>query len=187
MLTDVPSADKMMTRLSDLLRMSFEDVGAQVTMLSREIEFVNVYLEIEQIRFEDRLNVIFDIAADTLDAEVPHLLLQPLVENALRHGISRLSSGGEIRIAASHDEHTLHLLIRDNGLGLGNRDGPPSEAGLGLKATRERLETMFGRAQAFEVRSPVEGGVEVAVRIPFRLHEAPSKHEIATGNLKGRL
>lgn len=93
MLTDVPAADRMMTRLSDLLRMSFEDIGTQVTTLSRELEFVTVYLEIERIRFEDRLKIIFDIAPDTLDAEVPHLLLQPLVENAVRHGISRLSSG----------------------------------------------------------------------------------------------
>lgn len=187
MLTDVPSADKMMTRLSDLLRMSFEDVGTQVTTLSREIEFVNVYLEIEQIRFEDRLNIIFDIVPETLDAEVPHLLLQPLVENALRHGISRLSSGGEIRIAASHDENTLHLLVRDNGPGLGDGDAHPSEAGLGLKATRERLETIFGDAQTFDVSSPVEGGVEAWVRIPFRLHEVPSIHEIVPGNSVGRL
>jgi two-component system LytT family sensor kinase len=187
MLTDVPSADKMMTRLSDLLRMSFEDVGTQVTTLSREIEFVNVYLEIEQIRFEDRLNIIFDIAPDTLDAEVPHLLLQPLVENALRHGILRLSSGGEIRIAARHDAHGLHLLIRDNGPGLANSNALPSEAGLGLKATRERLETMFGKAQTFEVHSPAEGGVEAWVRIPFRLHEVPPMQEIISGKSKGRL
>jgi two-component system LytT family sensor kinase len=187
MLTDVPSADKMMTRLSDLLRMSFEDTGTQVTTLSREFEFVNGYLEIEKIRFEDRLNVILDIAPDTLDAEVPHLLLQPLVENALRHGISRLSSGGEIRIAASHDEHSLHLLVRDNGPGLGNGDAPPSKAGLGLKATRERLETMFGDAQAFEVRSPAEGGVEACVRIPFRLHQVTSRHEIVSEGSKRRL
>ena len=173
-----------MTRLSDLLRMSLEDNGTQVTTLSRELEFVNGYLEIENIRFEDRLNIILDIAPDTLDAEVPHLLLQPLVENAVRHGISRLSSGGEIRIAASHDEHNLHLRVRDNGPGLGNRDGPPSKVGLGLKATRERLETLFGNAQSFEVRSPVEGGVEACVRIPFRLHQAPSTHEIVSGNSK---
>jgi two-component system LytT family sensor kinase len=187
MLTDVPSADKMMSRLSDLLRMSFEDSGTHVTTLSRELEFVSVYLEIEQIRFEDRLNVIFDIAPDTLDAEVPHLLLQPLVENAVRHGISRLSSRGEIRIAASHDDHTLHLLVRDNGPGLGNGDTPPSKAGLGLKATRERLETLFGNAQTFEVCSPAEGGAEAFVRIPFSLYQVSSIHEIVSGNSKRRL
>jgi two-component system LytT family sensor kinase len=187
MLTDVPSADKMMSRLSDLLRMSFEDSDTHVTTLGRELEFVSVYLEIEQIRFEDRLNVVFDIAPDTLDAEVPHLLLQPLVENAVGHGISRISSGGKIRIAASHDERALHLLVRDNGPGLGNRDAPSSKAGLGLKATRERLETLFGNAQTLEVRSPAEGGAEAFVRIPFRLHQVPSRHEIVSGDSRGLL
>ncbi len=178
MLTDVHAADKMMTRLSDLLRMSLEDGEAHVTTLSRELEFVNAYLGIEQIRFEERLNVVLDIAPDTLDAEVPHLLLQPMVENAVRHGISRLSSGGEIRIAASHDEHSLHLRVQDNGPGLGKGDGFPAKAGLGLKATRERLETLFGDAQTFEVRSPGKGGVEVCVRIPFCRHQLSSRNAI---------
>jgi two-component system, LytTR family, sensor kinase len=187
MLTDVPSADRMMTRLSDLLRMSFEDNGTQVTALSHELEFVNGYLEIEKIRFEERLNIILDIAPDTLDAEVPHLLLQPLVENALRHGISRLSAGGEIRIAASHDEHNLYLRVRDNGPGLGNTDALLSKAGLGLKATRERLETLFGNDLTFEVGAPAEGGVEAFVRIPFRLHQVPSRNEIVSADSKRRL
>jgi sensor histidine kinase YesM len=178
MLTDVPAADKMMTRLSDLLRMSLEDSETHVITLARELEFVNGYLGIELIRFEERLTIVHDIAPDTLDAEVPHLLLQPLVENAVRHGISRLSSAGEIRISASHDEHSLHLRVRDNGPGLPNRDGLPPKVGLGLKATRERLETLFGNAQTFEVRSLTEGGVEAWVQIPFRLRRVSSRHEI---------
>jgi len=186
MLTDVPSADKMMTRLSDLLRMSFEDDGAQVTTLSRELEFANAYLEIEKIRFEDRLNIVLDIAPDTLDAVVPHLLLQPLVENALRHGISKLSSGGEIRITASHDEHSLDLRVRDNGPGLGNGDSRPSKVGLGLRATRERLETLFGDTQVLEVRAPTEGGVEACVRVPFRTQQMSSKPEIVSEDSKRR-
>jgi signal transduction histidine kinase len=184
MLTDVAAADKMTTRLSDLLRMSLEDNETHVTTLSRELEFVNSYLGIEHIRFEDRLNIVLDIAPDTLDAEVPHLLLQPLVENAVRHGISRLSSGGEIRVAVNHDEHSLHLRVRDNGPGLAHGEGTPFKAGLGLKATRERLETLFGSAQTFEVRAPAEGGVEVWVRIPFRLHRLSSSHEIVSEDLK---
>jgi two-component system LytT family sensor kinase len=187
MLTDVPAADKMMTRLSDLLRMSLEDSETHVITLARELEFVNGYLGIELIRFEERLTIVLDIAPDTLDAEVPHLLLQPLVENAVRHGISRLSSAGEIRITASHDEHSLNLLVRDNGPGLRNRDDFPAKVGLGLKATRERLETLFGNAQAFEVHSPDEGGVEVCVRIPFRLHQLSSRPEIVSEDLKTRL
>jgi two-component system LytT family sensor kinase len=187
MLTDVLSADKMMTRLSDLLRMSFEDNETQVTTLSREIEFVNGYLEIERIRFEDRLNVVLDIAPDTLDAEVPHLLLQPLVENAVQHGISRLSLGGKIRITASHDEHSLHLQVRDNGPGFDNCAGPSSRVGLGLKATRERLETLFGNAQTVEVCAPAEGGVEVRVHIPFRVHPGSSGSEVVSEDSSRRL
>lgn len=187
MLTDVPAADKMMTRLSDLLRMTLEDSETHATTLSRELEFVNGYLGIEHIRFEERLNVVLDIAPDTLDAEVPHLLLQPLVENAVRHGISRLSSGGEIRITARHDEKSLNLRVRDNGPGLRNRDDFPAKVGLGLKATRERLETLFGNAQAFEVYSPDEGGVEVRVRIPFHLHQLSSRYAIVSDESKMRL
>jgi len=186
MLTNVPAADKMMTRLSDLLRMSLEDNESHAATLSRELEFVNGYLEIENIRFADRLNIVRDIAPDTLDAEVPHLLLQPLVENAVLHGISRLSSGGEIRISATHDGHNLYLGVKDNGPGLGDRDGNdrPSRAGLGLKATRERLETLFGNDQTFEVRAAAEGGVEAWVRIPFLLHQVSSRHEIVSRDSK---
>lgn len=182
MLTDVPAADKMMTRLSELLRMSLEENETQVATLSRELEFVDAYLEIENIRFADRLNIVRDIDPETLDAEVPHLLLQPLVENALLHGISRLSSGGEIRISASHDERNLYLAVKDNGPGLGTGEHPPSRAGLGLKATRERLKTLFGNDQTFEVRAPAQGGVEAWVRIPLRLHEISSTHETVSDN-----
>jgi two-component system LytT family sensor kinase len=186
MLTDVVAADKMMTRLSDLLRMSLEDNQAQVTALSRELEFVNGYLAIEIIRFEDRLKVIIDIAPDTLDAEVPHLLLQPLVENAFMHGISRLVSGGEIQITARRDEHSLHIRVRDNGPGFCTTDSPHSKVGLGLKATRERLETLFGAAQSLEVRESVQGGVEAYVQIPFRAHDASATKGIGSEDSRAR-
>ena len=178
MLTDVVAADRMMSRLSDLLRMSLEGDGTQITTLSRELEFVNGYLEIEKIRFEDRLTVVLDIAADTLDAQVPHLLLQPLVENAVRHGVSRLSSGGEIRIAASHRERSLRLQIRDNGPGLVGPAGGQSKGGLGLGSTRERLRTLYGDDQELDIRNAAEGGVEVNVRIPFFADPRLSVYEV---------
>jgi two-component system LytT family sensor kinase len=168
MLTDVGAADRMMVRLSDLLRMSLEGNEIQMTCLSRELEFVTGYLEIEKIRFEDRLNVVFDIAAETLDAQVPSLLLQPLVENAVRHGISRLSAGGKIRITARRAGGDLRLGVRDNGPGLNQGTSAPSATGLGLRTTRERLQTLYGENQSFEIRAAVDGGVEVCVRIPFR-------------------
>jgi len=169
MLTDVGAADKMMMRLSDLLRMSLESSGIQITCLSRELEFLAAYLEIEKVRFGERLNVILDIGADTLDAQVPSLLLQPLVENAIKHGISRLSSGGNVWITASHDGNDLGLRVRDNGPGLVKAVEAPPRTGFGLRTTRERLQTLYGNEQSFEIHDALSGGVEVCVRIPFRI------------------
>ncbi len=169
MLTDVPAADKMMTRLSDLLRMSLENSEVQETSLGRELEFVTGYLEIEKLRFEERLEVVFDIAPETLDARVPHLLLQPLVENSVRHGISRRSTPGEIVIGANHDGVNLYLRVTDNGPGLGESSHPQNKTGLGLLTTKERLRTLYGDAQRFEIRSLPGCGVEVSVQLPFQL------------------
>ena len=182
MLTDVRAADRMMSRLSDLLRISLESAGTQIVPLSRELEFVNGYLEIEKVRFEDRLNVIFDVAPDTLDALVPHLLLQPLVENAVRHGISRRSSNGRIRIAVSHDGRSLCLQVCDNGPGMEESDGNQTQSkrgGLGLRATRERLQTLYAHEQSMEIHSAPGSGVEVEVRIPFRTEPRQSTYEVA--------
>jgi two-component system LytT family sensor kinase len=167
MLTDVVAADDMMSRLSELLRMTLDSNGAQITTLSGELEFVNGYLEIEKIRFADRLKVVLDIAPDVLDAQVPNLLLQPLVENAIRHGIARLSSDGEIRIRVSHDVNNLHIEIKDNGPGLLEPLNANSNFGLGVAATRERLRTLYGEKHAMKIRSVAQGGAEVSIQIPF--------------------
>jgi two-component system, LytTR family, sensor kinase len=181
MLTDVRAADRMMSRLSDLLRISLESEGIQIIPLTQELEFVNGYLEIEKVRFEDRLNVVFDVAPDTLDALVPHLLLQPLVENAVRHGISRRSSNGEIRIAASHNDGSLCLKVRDNGPGIEKSISSQTQTktGLGLRATKERLQTLYANEQSMEIRSAPESGVEVEVRIPFRTEPRQLVYEVA--------
>jgi len=175
--TDVGAADKMMCRLSDLLRMSLEDVALQMTTLSRELEFVAGYLEIEKLRFEERLNVQLDIASDTYDAEVPHFILQPLVENAVRHGIAKQAGRGELRIQATHDGRNLLLRITDNGPGLMGSDVSASTSSLGLRSTRERLETLYGANQAFSIRGLEQGGVEASVQIPFRVEARPSIYE----------
>ena len=168
MLTDVTAADRMMTSLSDLLRMSLESDGIHLTTLSREIEFLEVYLDIEKIRFEERLRVVFDIAPECLDAQVPHLLLQPLVENAVRHGISKLPQGGEIRIAAKRAHgRTMEIWIRGNGPGVTIPVEQKPKAGLGLKVTRERLAAHFGEKQTCEFRN-LPGGAEVYLQLPFR-------------------
>ena len=168
MLTDVNAADRMMCRLSDLLRISLETADTQITTLNRELEFVTCYLEIEKVRFEERMKVIFDIAPETLDAQVPHLLLQPLVDNAVKHGISKLSVGGEIRITVRRQDNELQLQIKDNGPGV-RKTGTLATNGLGLRITRERLESLYVQNQSLELVSPPEGGVTIRVCIPFRL------------------
>jgi signal transduction histidine kinase len=177
MLTDVRAADQMMTRLGDLLRMSLESAGTQITTLSREIEFLNCYLEIERVRFAERLTVTFDISPTTLDAAVPHLLLQPLVDNAVKHGISQLPGGGEIRIAATTQARQLKIEISDNGPGLSKTGTLPS-IGLGLRITRERLESLYGRDQRLELLRPPGGGTTVQVCIPFRVRARDDERDM---------
>jgi signal transduction histidine kinase len=166
MLTDVRAADRMMTRLGDLLRMSLESAGTEITTLSREIEFLNCYIEIEKVRFAERLSVTFDISPETLDAWVPHLLLQPLVDNAVKHGISKLPDGGEIRITANGHAGQLQIEISDNGPGLLKKGTVPS-SGLGLRIIRERLESLYSQDQSLELRPLPGGGAMARVCIPF--------------------
>jgi len=169
MMTDVAAADRMMVSLGDLLRMSLDEDESHMTTLAREIEFLSVYLEIERIRFEDKLQVRVDAASDCLDAQVPHLLLQPLVENAVKHGISKLFEAGEVGIIARRDGDHLQIFIRDSGPGLTVPSAAISTSGLGLKITRERLSTLYGSEQAFEIHNRAEGGAEVSLRIPFSI------------------
>lgn len=180
MLTDVQQADRMMTRLGDLLRMTLESAGTQITTLSRELEFVNCYLEIEKIRFADRLNVCLEIAPGTLDALVPHLLLQPLVDNAVKHGISKRPAAGEIKIAVTAQDGELQLEVRDNGPGPSKHVGSPS-GGLGLRITRGRLESLYGQYQSVELLSAPGGGTLTRVCIPFRMQgpeDRPDSEEV---------
>jgi signal transduction histidine kinase len=181
MLTDVIAADRMMSSLSDMLRMSLENNGTQLTTLQREVEFLNVYLEIEKARFE-RLTVGFEIAPECLDAQVPHLLLQPLVENAVRHGISKRSSPGEIQVVAKSDGNNLLLWVRDNGPGLADPLAEGAKRGLGLSVTRERLLTLYGNKQFCEIRNIRGGGAEVYLRIPLRVVPETSAIEVTTAS-----
>jgi len=169
MFTDVSAADKMISRLSDLLRMNLENGGSQLTTLSRDLEFVGGYLEIEKMRFEERLNVVVDVQPETLDAQVPSLTLQPMVENAVRHGISHVCKGGTIWIMAQRDGHSLDLRVRDNGPGLTDSPKALPKPGLGLKTTRERLSALYAKQQSLEIYNLPEGGVEARIQIPFRL------------------
>jgi signal transduction histidine kinase len=177
-LTDPHAADRMIVRLSDLLRMSLEDSGTQETTLAHEVEFALGYLEIEKVRFENRLQVVLEIAPETLDAQVPHLVLQPLVENAVRHGIAKRTSDGVVRIASRKQDQNLFLQVKDNGPGLDESERQRN--GLGLAATRERLQTLYGKDQAVDMRNVREGGLEVIVQIPFRTVPRPVVYEVAS-------
>lgn len=161
------AADKMISRLSDLLRITFSRSGAARVPLQEEIEFLQKYLDIEQTRFQDRLAVVYDVDPDTLDAEVPRLILQPLVENAIKHGVSKRVGPGTIRIAAGRDHETLWLEVRDNGAGLAGGPRDKFNGGVGLSNTRARLECLYGEAQSLEFSEAAEG-LTVRMRLPFQ-------------------
>jgi two-component system, LytTR family, sensor kinase len=179
MLSDVWAADKMMTRLGDLLRMNLENDEIQEISLNRELEFINAYLEIEKVRFGDRLTSSFDIPGDLLDAEVPHLLLQPIVENAIKHGISKCSTKGFIQISAIGEGLLLEIRVFNSGPHLTHTVDFLTTGGFGLRATKERLETLFGGNQSLEIRPRIEGGAEVTIRLPFQLHARPIKCDVS--------
>jgi two-component system, LytTR family, sensor kinase len=178
MLTNVQAADTMLVRLSDLLRMSLENNTAQETTLNREMQFVNGYLEIEKMRFGDRLQLRCDVHPDTLDARVPHLLLQPLVENAIRHGASRRAEGGEVWITAMRRNDDLHIEVGDNGPGFSRKPEWNAKHGLGLNATRERLRVFYGDRQRLDIHSAPGRGTTVSVQLPFSVGEGPVVYEL---------
>jgi signal transduction histidine kinase len=164
---DVDAADAMIARLSDLLRMSLQRVGVQEVPLKEELDFLSKYLEIEQTRFRDRLAVVFDVHADTLHALVPNLLLQPLVENAIKHGIGPRPTPGEITVRARRNGAMLELDVQDNGVGLSAARLTDFNRGVGLSNTRSRLDHLYGSLHRFEFRQPAQGGLLVCIAIPM--------------------
>ncbi|MEO5961753.1 MAG: histidine kinase [Opitutaceae bacterium] len=162
--SDVDAADRMLVRLSELLRLTMHHPGQPLTKLRDELAFIEKYLEIERIRFRDRLTAEISAAPDTLDADVPSLLLQPLVENAIRHGIEPLARPGRIVLEARREGAELVLLVRDNGSG--QPPGGFAREGIGLANTRERLRELYGDRHSFELANYPAGGLEVRIRLP---------------------
>ena len=160
------AAQKMVARLGDFLRLTLRSSATQQIALAEEIEFLRNYLEIERIRFADRLQVQMNIAPETLTARVPTLLLQPLVENAIRHGIAQQEGAGHVVIQAWREAERLYLQVSDNGPGLSAHTTPEAN-GLGLSNTRARLQTLYGNAQRLELAQAPTGGVSVTLEIPF--------------------
>ena len=159
----------MLTGLAELLRHSLKNVEAQEISLKEELEFLERYLEIEKVRFKDRLRVKMTIEPDTLEALVPNLILQPIVENAIRHGIGQRSAAGLLEISAQRVNCTLSLQVRDDGPGL--QPAATSAGQIGLANTRARLRQLYGDAQSFELRNEVGGGALATMAIPFHLRE----------------
>jgi two-component system LytT family sensor kinase len=158
-------AEEMLARLSDLLRCVLEDVEAQQIPLRRELEYLRLYLAIEQVRFQDRLGIEISADDDALDAAVPHMGLQPIVENAVRHGIGRVAAAGTIRISAVRARQALIIRVADDGPGLG-ADDPAEARGIGLANTRARLHQLYGDAASLKVENG-ERGVVATMTMPY--------------------
>jgi two-component system LytT family sensor kinase len=173
------AAERMIARLGQLLRHTTES-GSQEVPLEREIEFLRAYLEIEQARFHDRLAVSIDVPDVLLACSVPSLVLQPLVENAIRHGTSRLAGAGTVRIDAARRGDTLVLRVADNGPGL-RPSSPGRGTGVGLRNIRSRLGHLYGDAASLQLNAAEGGGLEAVVSLPF--HPAPA--QLATSTTGG--
>jgi sensor histidine kinase YesM len=171
--TDPEAADRMISRLSDLLRLTFDRSGAAGVPLKEELEFLQKYLEIEQIRFRDRLSVRFDIDPEALDVEVPRLILQPVVENAIKHGIGPKTGHGFVHVTAHRNDQGIWIEVRDNGVGLSRNARARFSNGVGLSNTRARLECLYGEAHRLEFAEG-DGGLAVQMLIPL--------HRIAATN-----
>jgi two-component system LytT family sensor kinase len=167
---DVKGARRMIARLSELLRLTLESVGQQEVSLRQELDALERYLEIEQIRFQDRLTVRLAVAPETLGASVPNLVLQPIVENAIRHGIAPRSSAGRIEIRAERQDGMIELQVIDDGPGL-SPGGEEFKEGIGLTNTRARLRQLYGDGHRIEIKDADGGGLAVKLSIPFRQAE----------------
>jgi sensor histidine kinase YesM len=165
---DPEAADRMLSRLSDLLRITLDQGRSQEVDLKEELEFLSRYLEMEQIRFGDRLSINFAIDPEILDAQVPNLLLQPLVENAIRHGISPHAGPGEIEIRGERQNGMIEIQVRDNGSGLSVYQQAHLQEGIGLSNTRERLHQLYGSSHAFDLRNSETGGLIARIALPFK-------------------
>jgi LytS/YehU family sensor histidine kinase len=156
----------MIARLSELLRYSLEEATEREVPLEQELIFLDRYLEIMRIRFQGRLEVIIEIDPGVTGALVPNLILQPLVENAVKHGVNKVDDSGRIEIRARRDGERVVLTVRDNGPGLAGVDVPPEE-GVGLRNTRARLAQLYGAAQSVTLRDAPGGGLVAEIIVPF--------------------
>lgn len=168
---DVEAANRVLVRLSELFRLTLDSDGKHEVALATELQFLESYLEIEQTRFQDRLIVRVDVDPSTLQASVPNLLLQPLVENAIRHGVASRATTGVVEVRSARKNGHLELQVRDNGPGLSNFANSGQGGGIGLANTKERLEKLYRGDYELELSNVASGGLQVTVTIPFHVHD----------------
>jgi two-component system LytT family sensor kinase len=176
---DVELADSMVARLGELLRSTLDNLGAHEVTLRQELDFVRPYLEIEQARLGERLTVDWDIDPETIDLHVPNLILQPLVENAIRHGIAPHTQAGRIEIISRRVKGKLRLQVRDNGPGLSAKQKAAFKPGVGIATTRARLQQLYGADQHFEMVNFPQGGLCVTLILPARESPIPEQDQQA--------
>jgi LytS/YehU family sensor histidine kinase len=158
----------MIARLGDFLRLTLEHSERQFVTLGEEVEFLRCYLDIEQVRFQDRLTVEFDIEHSAVSAEVPHLILQPIVENSIRHAVAPRAGPGHIRVAARRANGSLRLEVKDSGPGIAPAASKPvAGAGVGLSNVRARLEQLYAGRHRFELANADGGGLSVTLELPL--------------------
>jgi sensor histidine kinase YesM len=175
---DPPTAERMVNGLSELLRVSLGTAGEQEVRLDRELEVLRHYLDIQLVRFPDRLSVRFEIDPAARDAMVPSLLLQPLVENAIKHGITPRVAAGSLHIAVLRQHETLFVEVSDDGVG--TRASPPLVEGVGLGNARARLASLYGAQHRFEAGPIAAGGFAVRIQIPFNTEPRLPRESVGT-------
>jgi two-component system LytT family sensor kinase len=168
---DAEAADRMVARLGDFLRLTLDHSGNQEVTLEQELEFLRCYLDIELTRFQDRLTVDLEISPGALTAQVPNLILQPIVENAIRHGIASKIEPGHIGIFGERNGSRLRIQIRDDGPGFSSNPGIGFREGIGLTNTRARLARLYGADHVLELSNGREGGGIVTIEMPFRARD----------------
>ena len=170
------TANLAVTRLSDFLRYTLDNDPMSRVTLGSELAALNLYLEIEKVRFGDRLVIETSIEPAAQKALVPSLILQPLIENAIKYAITPSEQGGTLRISARVRQETLIIQLSDTGPGLGNGDSKQKSSGVGLKNTRERLLQLYGERQAFTLAPNEPSGLTITINIPYEVEDADGTH-----------
>jgi LytS/YehU family sensor histidine kinase len=175
---DYDEAVQVLARFGDLLRITLDREAEQTTSLAKELEFLRLYLDIERVRFHDRLEVEIDVDPSLLDVRVPTLILQPLVENAVRHGIARKPGAGSIHIEVRHTRAGLRLTVTDTGVGFGAEARLSRGDGVGLSNTHARLSQLYGASATLELAETEGGGATVTVNLPLADQDSIGVHGV---------